>query len=520
MLIIWNKMKKSIFVYLVAIIFGAVGVLAFSPFDYWGLAYVSLLGLLFVVKTSDKRTALWGAFLWGLAFFTFGVNWLHVSIHYFGGTPLIASYLLVVVLSTYLALYPVLFAYLVRCFQVKSVAIYPVIWTFTEFLRGWIFTGFPWLQFGYSQIDSPFAHLAPLFGVTGVTFFVMWVSAILFNIGNALFSQPRKLNVAVINLLLLSIVGYLSAYTSQISYVKKVEKNGLKITLVQGNIEQNLKWEPEYLYKTLDIYQKLIAQHLGKTDVIILPESALPVLENHMQPFFTGLQELAYQSNTEVIVGTVYQDEKQDKLFNSIVTLGNRIQPYSIKTENRYNKHHLVPFGEYVPLEIVLRPLGNVFNLPMSAFQSGDEIQAPLFVKNRHLTTAICYEIILGEQLRKNMRKETDFILTVSNDAWFGDSIGPWQHLQMARMRALEFGKPVIRATNTGISVFIDELGKIVAQAPQFVETTLTYHVSATEGRTPYAVLGNTPIYFLSLLLVFMRIFHSWIRRRIQMTLS
>ncbi|MDO5054956.1 MAG: apolipoprotein N-acyltransferase [Pasteurella oralis] len=509
-------MKKHIWVYLIAIISGAMGVFAFSPFDYWGFAYIALLGLIFVVKTAEKRTALWGAFWWGVAFFTFGVNWLHVSIHHFGGTPLVVSYLLVVILSAYLALYPVLFAYLVRRFQVNSVAIYPVIWTFTEFLRGWIFTGFPWLQFGYSQIDSPFAHLAPLFGVTGVTFFVMWVSAIIFSIITALLHRPRKLNVALINVVLLVVVSSLSAYTSQINYVKQVKEKGLKVTLAQGNVEQNLKWDPDYLYKTLDIYHKLIARHLGKTDVIILPESALPVLENRIQPFFKGLQELAYQSGTEVIVGTVYQDEIQDKLFNSIVTLGNKTQSYSLDTANRYNKHHLVPFGEYVPLEMILRPLGNVFNLPMSAFQAGDEVQSPLQVKNQHFTAAICYEIILGEQLRQNMQKETDFILTVSNDAWFGDSIGPWQHLQMARMRALELGKPVIRATNTGISVFIDEQGKIVAQAPQFVETTLTYHVSPTEGKTPYSVLGNLPIYALSLLLLLMRGFNVLIRRRLQ----
>lgn len=510
--------KKTMWMYIIAILSGALGVLAFSPFDYWGFAYVSVIGLLLVIKISEQKTALIGAFLWGLSFFTFGVHWLHVSIHQFGGAPLAISYLLVVLLSAYLALYPVLFAYLIHRFQVRSVALFPVIWTGTEFLRGWVFTGFPWLQFGYSQIDSPFSHLAQLFGVTGVTFFVMWVSAVIVNIILALFAHPRQFHVAAVEAMLLVIVAVLSAYTSQTTYVKKREDSRLNVTLAQGNIEQNLKWAPEYLYSTLAIYQKLIAQHLGKTDVIILPESALPVLENHIQPFFASLQSAAQQAGTEVMIGTIFQDEQAGKLFNSIMTLGNPSQPYSLDTPHRYNKHHLVPFGEYVPLESLLRPLGTVFNLPMSAFQSGESQQAPLLVKNKHFSAAICYEIILGEQLRQSLRQNTDFILTISNDAWFGDSIGPWQHLQMARMRALELGKPVIRATNTGVSAFIDEQGQVVAQAPQFVETTLTHEVIATVGKTPYSVLGNLPIYALSCLLLLIRGIGRLLRHRILST--
>ncbi|WP_424409949.1 apolipoprotein N-acyltransferase [Pasteurella sp. PK-2025] len=508
-------MRQTFLTYLIAFISGVVGVLAFSPFDYWGCAYLSLLGLLWVVKTSSKSTALFSAFLWGMGFFTFGVHWLHVSIHHFGGAPVVVSYLLVVLLSAYLALYPVLFAYLVKRFQVQSVAMFPVIWTLTEFLRGWVFTGFPWLQFGYTQIDSPFAGIAPLFGVEGLTFFVMWVSAVIFSLMSALRASEKKVPLIIANTLALLIMTSLAAYSDQVDYVKPEQEKALKVTLAQGNIEQNLKWEPEYLYRTLAIYQRLIAQHLGKSDVIILPESALPVLENQIQPFFTELQQVAQHLGTEVMIGSIYHDVAQDKLFNSIVALGNPNKPYQLEDAPRYNKHHLVPFGEYVPLEALLRPLGHVFNLPMSAFQSGDEQQSPLPVKGRKWTPAICYEIILGEQLRQNLQPDSDFILTVSNDAWFGDSIGPWQHLQMARMRALELGKPVIRATNTGISVFIDEKGKIVAQAPQFVETSLTHHIAPTTGKTPYAVLGNKPLYALALLLVLLRLVGGVLKRRL-----
>ena len=506
---------KNYLVYIIAILSGAAGVLAFSPFDLWGFAYLSLLGLIFIAKTPKKLTALWATFLWALTFFSIGVSWLHVSINQFGGSPLWLSYILVVLLSAYLSLYPVLFTWLVRRFQVESLVMFPVVWTFTEFLRGWVFTGFPWLQFGYTQIDSPFAGIAPIFGVEGLTFFVMWVSAVVFYTVLALWQTPKKINVAIANLVILLLVGGLSAYSSNKIYTKDVPDKALNITLVQGNIEQSLKWDPDYLQRTLEIYQKLIVRHLGESDVIILPEGALPTAENNLQPFLQPLQQAAAEMGTEVIIGTVYHDESIGKLFNSIVVFGNAQKPYQADNAIRYNKHHLVPFGEYVPLENLLRPLGSVFNLPMSAFQSGEENQPPLLAKNRAFTSAICYEIILGSRLQKNLRAETDFILTVSNDAWFGDSIGPWQHLQMARMRALELGKPVVRATNTGITVFINAQGEIIAQAPQFTETTLTHKIAPTEGKTPYAALGNMPLYILSLVFILFRILGGVIRRKI-----
>ncbi|OOF52835.1 apolipoprotein N-acyltransferase [Rodentibacter trehalosifermentans] len=510
---------KNLLTYFIAMVSGIAGVFAFSPFDYWGMAYVSLIGLLYVAKTAKKSTALWGSFLWAMGFFCFGVSWLNVSIHQFGGASLGVSYLLVGLLSAYLALYPMLFTYLVQLFQVQSAVIFAVIWTFTEFLRGWIFTGFPWLQFGYTQIDSPFSGIAPIFGVDGLTFFTVWASAVIFN-GILVLFKEKNSKLLSASALLLVVVGSLATYAQKITFIKSIEDKALTITLAQGNIEQNLKWDPAYFYSTLEIYQKLIAENLGKSDLIVLPESALPTLENNIVPFFESLDRVAKEKGTEIMIGTVYQDAEFGKLLNSIVTAGNPDFPYQLSTENRYNKHHLVPFGEYVPLENWLRPLNSVFNLPMSAFQSGEVIQPALMAKGRSFSPAICYEIIFGEQVRKNLKKDTDFLLTISNDAWFGDSIGPWQHLQMARMRALELGKPLIRATNTGISVFIGAKGEILAQAPQFVETTLMHNIAPTEGKTPYAVLGNIPLYGLSLLFLMLRGLMMLVHRRMNLLLK
>ncbi|MDO4627033.1 MAG: apolipoprotein N-acyltransferase [Pasteurellaceae bacterium] len=502
--------------YLIALLSGAVGVFAFSPFDQWYLAYVSLFGLVGISQQTNQRRALGSAFLWGLSFFSFGVSWLHVSIHQFGDAPLIVSYLLVLLLAAYLALYPLLFAYCIQRFKIKSVVLFPILWTLTEFLRGWIFTGFPWLQFGYTQIDSPFKGIAPIFGVTGLTFFTMWVSAALVSLVRTGICVPKQPRIALMHCGLLVVVVGLAAYSSQKSYVRNNDERALTITLTQGNIEQNLKWDPNYLYHTLAIYQQLISQHLADSDVIILPESALPALENQLQPFFQALQTAVNSQHSNVIIGTVYQEPTQEKLFNSITVVSEQETQYDPQKAQRYNKQHLVPFGEYVPLESLLRPLGSVFNLPMSAFQSGEFIQPSLQIKGRYFTPAICYEIILGSRLQQNWQPKTDFILTISNDAWFGDSIGPWQHLQMARMRALELGRPVLRATNTGITAFIDAQGNLIAQAPQFEQTTLTQKMIPTEGKTPYAVLGDKPLYALSFLLGFFHIIGALIKRKMR----
>lgn len=216
---------KNLLIYFVAFFSGLLGVFAFSPFDYWGLAYVSLLGLIYVAKTPKKSIALLGAFLWSMGFFCFGVSWLNVSIHQFGGASLGVSYFLVGLLSAYLALYPMLFTYFVQRFQVKSAVIFAVIWTFTEFLRGWVFTGFPWLQFGYTQIDSPFSGIAPIFGVSGLTFFTLWASAVIFNGILVLFKQ-KNIKLFVANILPFALVCGLAGYTQKMTFVKSVQEIG------------------------------------------------------------------------------------------------------------------------------------------------------------------------------------------------------------------------------------------------------------------------------------------------------
>ncbi|MBE2894784.1 apolipoprotein N-acyltransferase [Spirabiliibacterium falconis] len=507
-----------LFYLLSATALGVLGVLAFSPFDYWLVAFISTLGLLYFATHSQRKTALWGSYFWGLGFFAFGINWIHVSINLFGGVPLIFSFLAVGVLAAYLALYPLLFAYILQRFQIKSAVAMAIVWTITEFLRGWVMTGFPWLQLGYSQIDSPFSGIAPLLGVQGVTFFIVFACGQLLTLCKP--DRTLPISVRITALLSLAVVsgGVLLLHNANFQGQKTQRATAQTITLVQGNIEQNRKWDPAYAEKTLAIYQALIQPHLGKSDVIILPEAAIPVVENRVQRLLLSWQQAALEKGSELIVGTVYADHAQQRFYNSIITLGNPTALYQqAESAVRYNKHHLVPFGEYVPLESMLRPLGTMFDLPMSNFTQGDFLQNALKTQKSTMTAAICYEIVLGSQLQQNLaHNKSEYILTISNDAWFGDTIGPWQHLQMARMRALENGKTVIRATNNGITAFINAHGKITAQAPQFQATTLTATLENENIITPYSQFGDKLLYGLLLILALFNITSYGLRYKIQ----
>lgn len=493
------KKSTKITACLVSFLLGASGVLAYSPFDFWAMAYVSAAGLLGCVMISPRRTALWAVFCWSIGYFSVGVNWIHVSMIQFGGVPEIVSYLAVLLLAAYLALYNLLFIYLAKRFSLTSPLALASLFTFTEYLRGVMFTGFPWLQFGYSQIDSPFFAIAQIFGVEGLTFFVITVTACLLQIGRVLIKQKR------IDWLQLGSIAFVVAFAfgaKSLTHLQKdPQKAPLVVSLVQGNIAQQIKWDPDYFAQTVQTYYRLVAPLLGKSDVIILPESAIPALESDIQPIMQSFDAAGSEKNSEIIIGTLYQDANQE-MFNSALVLGNKQSAYQMFESTRYKKHHLVPFGEYVPFGSLLDWMREVFILPINLSQ-GEYVQPAMLAKNYRFNMAICYEIIFGDQVQKNqLSQQSDYLLTITNDAWFGASIGPWQHFQMARMRALELGKPLLRAANTGITAWVDEQGKVVSQLPQFEEGVLTESVSAVMGETLFSRYGNMPLYLIGLFLL------------------
>ncbi len=477
-------------------------VLAYAPFSIWPVAWLCLIVFIQQLHHASAKQAWWLGFSFGLGWFGAGISWVHVSIEQFGGMPLIASLLLMVLLCGYLALFPALAAWLTQQFQHRMpfthghLLCFPFFWFIAEFLRARLFTGFPWLSLGYSQIDSPFVALVPVIGETLLSALVLLACVAIYYV---LINQRRRVNAAIL---------VVFALITAVSHVPTwVEKSGetRSIAMVQGNIEQSLRWDKarediiikQYIRDTQSLYQ----DH----DLIIWPEAAIPRLEPLAQPYLQDIDTQASKHQTALITGIINYEVSSRSFFNTLIVLGNQ-QPtvmenqdaqqntphgdYYFGDPNRYNKHHLLPIGEFVPFESIMRKIAPLFDLPMSSFSRGDYVQANLVANGINIAPLICFEVAFAQQTAANVSNTTDLLLTVSNDAWFGDSHGPHQHLDIARMRAIEFGRPMLRATNNGITAVIDHFGDIVESIPQFEQTTLSTKVHLTQGETPFASWG------------------------------
>ncbi|MCW8331803.1 apolipoprotein N-acyltransferase [Photobacterium sp. SDRW27] len=470
---------------------GALATLSFAPYNYWYLAPVSIFAFLYLLQNQTiKRSGLIG-FLWGLGLFGTGISWVHVSIDTFGGMPKVASMFLMGLLISYLALFPAAFGALFNRFNRgrpfhQLLLSGPVIWLLLDWFRGWFLTGFPWLWMGYSQVDSPFAAIAPILGVEGITLALMLCSGAFVAAWCDRNWKPLLIPVLIIGL---------SGLAGSIQWVTPAPEKSVEVALIQGNVPQELKWLPSQRWPTLMKYTDLTRENWD-ADLIVWPEAAIPALETQVPTFLQNLDSAARNNNSTVITGVL--DQKEDgQYFNNILTLGmNTDGPYNYESAHRYSKHQLLPFGEFVPFGDLLRPIAPFFNLPMSSFSRGDFVQPNLEANGYSLAPALCYEIAFSEQVRQNVNIDTELLLTLSNDAWFGTSIGPFQHMEIAQMRSLELGKPLLRATNNGVTGVVDHTGKITDQIPQFETAVLRATVVPTEGLTPYTSLGSWPLYF------------------------
>lgn len=400
-------------------------------------------------------------------------------------------------LVAYLAVYPALAGYLLR--KYFSPALWPLavpfFWLLFEWLRSWVLSGFPWLSLGYSQVSGPLSGWMPVLGETGVSILLVVTGAGL----ATLLTAKRFAHCA----LLLLIVGMGGWSLNGIDWVK-VKSVPVSMAMVQGNIKQELRWVPEQDRPTMEKYLNMTDDH-WHNDVIIWPEAAIPKLEPVSRNYIRELDERASDSNTGLITGIVNYNFETRDAFNNLIVVGNKEADdteghYRYFHGNRYAKHHLLPIGEFIPFESWLRGLAPIFDLPMSSFSRGDFQQQNLVANGLHFAPAICFEIAFPRQVGANLYDDTDVIITVSNDAWFGNSHGPDQHLEIAQARAKEFGLPVVRATNNGITAFIDHTGQIQSRLPQFQAAVLSDRVRLTEGKTPYRRYGDLTVLLLSLL--------------------
>mgnify|MGYP000064513245 FL=1 len=483
---VFHRLKRP----LAAVFVGALTTLAFAPYQLWPLAIISPAILLLLIHQQSAKRALWIGYAWGLGQFATGISWVHVSIDNFGGMPKIASVFLMALLVGYLAIYTALFSWSINRFFPKTtrrrfMLVAPALWLICDWLRGWVMTGFPWLWLGYSQIDTPLGNFAPLGGVEFITLLIVVSS------GAIAYASLQRQWFLLLTPAVIFMTGF-GLHSAQ--WVTPNSDQITKVALIQGNIPQELKWQPSQRWPTIMKYTDLTRENWD-ADIIIWPEAAVPALEYEISSFLSNLDSAARMNNSAVITGIINQGEDK-KFYNSILTLGkNPSGDYRYDMNLRYHKHHLLPFGEFVPFEQILRPLAPFFNLPMSSFSRGDFVQQNIDANGKQMAPALCYEIIFNEQVRQNVTQDTDFILTLSNDAWFGRSIGPLQHMEIARMRALELGKPVIRATNNGVTAVTDYKGHITAQAPQFETAVLRAEIPSTSGETPYRQLGSWPLY-------------------------
>ena len=472
-----------------AVFSGAIGTLSFAPYSFWPAMLISLIALFVLILHSPRPK--FAAFLglsWGLGYFGTGISWIYVVIDKFGGLPTPIGLLLISFLIIYLASYPALFAYILKranLTRAQALLLFaPPLWVVIDGIRGWFLTGFPWLWPGYSQIDGPLASVAPLVGVQGISFLLVFIAGAI----SLALIQKNGRPLFVVGLLFV-----LCGVLSQFHWVTQ-NKDKVKIAMIQGNIPQEIKWLPSQRWPTLLLYQDMTRKNWD-ADIIIWPEAAIPALERDLPHFLDRLDKAAKNNNSTIITGLL--DKKDDNSFyNTLITIGkNGEGDYQYPAKESYSKHHLLVFGEFVPFGDLLRPLAPLFNLPMSSFSRGEYTQENVNANGYQLASAICYEIAFHEQVRKSLTVNSDFILTLSNDTWFGDSIGPHQHLEIARMRALENAKPLLRSTNTGLTAVIDYKGKIVAQIPQFETQVLRATINTTQGQTPYTRWGDGPLY-------------------------
>jgi len=487
---------------LLAFVIGCATTLVFAPAEWSVLAPLLTLPLLFVALTVSPKESGAYFFWFGFGLFLTGTYWIYISVHVFGNAALWIAILLMVGLSLIMACFLWFAGWLISRLSHgepwRLLFVGPAAWVLVEWLRGWILTGFPWLAHGYGQIDSMLAGWAPVLGVYGVSLMLMFGTAAILV---AIMTTGRERLIA---LPLIFVPWILGGLLGLVEWTEPYGKS-IRTTIIQAGVPQDQKWLSSQRQATLDFYRK---STLGVPDseLVVWPEVAIPALQDRVADYIDIVEKDAKRNRQTVLLGILERSTERSvdpKIYNSVLMLG-------AAERQAYRKRHLVPFGEYFPVPASVREWMKMQNLPHADLSAGSDIQPLLTAANGlKLAVAVCYEDAYGaEQLYAF--PDADIIINVSNDAWFGDSIAPHQHLQIARMRALEVGRYAVRSTNTGISAFIGPDGELLQVGKQFEADILTADIRPHKGSTVYADCGNWPV----LILCFLILGVYWIRSR------
>ncbi|MEJ2387191.1 MAG: apolipoprotein N-acyltransferase [Chromatiaceae bacterium] len=464
-----------------ATVAGGLAVLAFAPFGVYLIAVLALAVLYELLARSSPAGGFWVGWAFGIGLMGFGVFWIRISLNEFGnmGAPLAYGLTFLFILG--MALYYGIVGWLMAGLAGRGppwtgpLLLFPSLWVLGEWVRGWLFTGFPWLAVGYSQVDSPLAGLAPIAGVYGVSLAVALSAGLVWG---AVHWQARDRVAALMALGALWLAGGVLLHLDWTHPAGRP----LRATVVQANIRQSVKWDPESRISTLRAYVKMTRAN-WRSDIIVWPETAVPDFLNRVQRVFIDpLTTEAKNSRTELVIGIPVHDPTEHRYYNGLMSLGT--------IQDLYRKRHLVPFGEYMPFKSLLGPLAEAFEIPMSDFRAGRAGRPLLRVGHYLAGVSICYEDAFPGEVVEAM-PDAAFFVNVSNDAWFGDSLAPPQHLEIARMRGLENERWTLRATNTGISAIMDAKGRIVGRVPAFERGVTTAQMQPRAGATPFAYAGD-----------------------------
>jgi len=507
----------------IALLAGAFCVFGFAPFGIFPVPVIALAALFVLwLRADSRRAAARLGFMFGLGLFSTGISWIYIALHDYGDMAMLLAAPATLLFAAFLALFTAFAGYLQAriptSIMLRTVLVMPAIWVLIEWLRGMIFTGFPWLTFGYAHSGSPLAGYAPLIGVYGVSLIAAvcagLIALLVRAVSPAIFVGPEdakeisssgiyrayglRTNAVLIALAILISLWVGGAILRVVTWTQP-QGEPISVALVQGNIPQELKFNGDALVNTLETYRRLAQK--SRARLIVLPETAFPMLRSEVPPFLIELlRNHARQNGGDMLIGSFVLNN--GSYYNSVFSTGTA-------KEQHYHKHHLVIFGEFIPLRPIFGWLINeVLDIPMGDLGRGDAVQAPLEVAGQRIAVDICYEDVFGEEIIRSMPQAT-MLVNFTNDAWYGESHAAAQHNQIAQFRAMETGRMMLRATNTGVTSIIDQDGKVLELLPQHQEGVLEGMAQGYQGLTPYARWGNAAV----MLLLFVMLAYAWVRR-------